>query len=149
MAEHIEKCSDCGAEFEVLHEPEVPFAPGGRPYYCAECFVKYHDVKDVPYITKFVVFLSEKLVSFMQGKIDAVKTKGFLYNLVLIEKGAKEPKFICTIELKHAGIADPISKFIVIFSTKRSEIQNIDAFIDEFRRKYGSEAEAQIISRRR
>ncbi len=149
MAKHFELCSDCRAEFEVLSEPEVPFAPVARPYYCADCFSKYFDVKNVPYIANFVAFLNEKLRLAKGSRIIVAKAKRFLYQVLLEEKGSKEPKFICTIELIHAGVAEPRSKFLVLFSTRTSKIQNITAFIKEFLRKYGEEAEAQVISLRK
>lgn len=150
MAKHMEKCSDCGAEFEVLFEPRLRSAPVS-PFYCSDCFPRNYDVTDVSYITNFVAFLSEKFNLTKGSKIVVARAKGFIYQF-LLEEGSGDPRFLCTIELKRAGIAEPISKFTVVFSTLKTGIQDISSmmtFIGQFIRKYGNEADAHIISPRR
>lgn len=150
MAEHMEKCSDCGDEFEVLLEPKVPSAPGS-PFYCSDCFARNYYIEDPAYLSLFVLFLEEKLDLAKKNQVPDMVREGekFIYHFMLPEKEGKKPKFICTIELKYAGIAGPKPKFVAIFSTNGTEFFDIKLIIDQFIRKRGVEVQAIAISRRR
>lgn len=142
MANSKVACSDCGGTFGVAFEPVA-----GRPLYCSDCFDRNFKFKSNDYLNEFIAFLGKKLGFYEPSKLGSnveVAREGFLYQILLKEKGVKTPRFACTMELIPISEPRATAKFIIIFSVKGSKVQNIQEYIGEFQRSHGAETEIPL-----